>query len=58
MLGNFSFGDYFKEDAIAFAGSFNLGQMASFAQRKADGHCHAEDDEAYDIWHKKKWACL
>jgi alanyl-tRNA synthetase len=52
MLGNFSFGDYFKEDAIRFAWEFltdNLGLPAD----KLWVTVFEEDDEAYDLWAKK-----
>lgn len=51
MLGNFSFGDYFKEDAIRFAWEFltdNLGLPAE----KLWVTVFEEDDEAYDLWAK------
>ena len=52
MLGNFSFGDYFKEDAIYYAWEFltdNLGLPAD----KLWVTVFEEDDEAYDLWAKK-----
>ena len=52
MLGNFSFGDYFKEDAIHYAWEFltdNLGLPAD----KLWVTVFEEDDEAYDLWAKK-----
>ncbi|TEB10816.1 Alanine--tRNA ligase [Pelotomaculum sp. FP] len=51
MLGNFSFGDYFKESAIPWAWEYvteNLGLPAD----KLWVTIYLDDDEAYDIWHK------
>ena len=54
MLGNFSFGDYFKEDAIAFAWEFlTSDKWLALPKEKLMVTVYAEDDEAYDIWHKK-----
>ncbi len=52
MLGNFSFGDYFKEDAIAYAWEL-LTDVFKLPKDKLTVTVYAEDDEAYDIWHKK-----
>ncbi|NCV65778.1 MAG: alanine--tRNA ligase, partial [Burkholderiaceae bacterium] len=52
MLGNFSFGDYFKEDAIQFAWEL-LTQVFKLPKDKLWVTVYAEDDEAYDIWAKK-----
>lgn len=51
MLGNFSFGDYFKEEAIAFAWEF-ITQELGFKQDKIYISVHTSDDEAYEIWQK------
>jgi alanyl-tRNA synthetase len=52
MLGNFSFGDYFKEDAIQFAWEL-LTHVFKLPKDKLWVTVYAEDDEAYDIWAKK-----
>ncbi|XLM21772.1 alanine--tRNA ligase, partial [Chromobacterium piscinae] len=53
MLGNFSFGDYFKRDAITFAWEFLTGeQWLALPKDKLMVTVYATDDEAYDIWHK------
>lgn len=51
MLGNFSFGDYFKRDAIAFAWEF-LTKNLGIPKDKLYVSVFREDDEAADIWHK------
>ncbi|MEO7854212.1 MAG: alanine--tRNA ligase [Rubrivivax sp.] len=51
MLGNFSFGDYFKKDAIHFAWEL-LTEVYKLPKDKLWATVYAEDDEAYDIWHK------
>ena len=51
MLGNFSFGDYFKQDAIAYAWEL-LTEVFKLPKDKLTVTVYAEDDEAYDIWHK------
>jgi alanyl-tRNA synthetase len=51
MLGNFSFGDYFKHDAIRFAWEL-LTVHFKLPQEKLWATVYAEDDEAYDIWLK------
>ena len=51
MLGNFSFGDYFKQDAISFAWEL-LTDVFKLPKDKLTVTVYAEDDEAYDIWHK------
>ncbi|NNB56742.1 alanine--tRNA ligase [Pseudomonas fragi] len=51
MLGNFSFGDYFKKDAINFAWTFLTGVL-KLPKDKLWVTVYASDDEAYDIWTK------
>lgn len=51
MLGNFSFGDYFKEKAIPFAYEF-LTQQLGLDQRRLWAGVHNDDDQAYEIWIK------
>lgn len=51
MLGNFSFGDYFKEDAIAHAWEF-VTQNLNLPKEKLWVTVHESDDEAFDIWSK------
>lgn len=51
MLGNFSFGDYFKRDAIHYAWEFLTSEKwLNLPQDKLWVTVYAEDDEAYDIW--------
>ncbi len=52
MLGNFSFGDYFKKDAIQFAWDL-LTQVLKLPKDKLLVTVYAEDDEAYEIWNKQ-----
>ena len=52
MLGNFSFGDYFKQEAIHFAWEF-LTQTLKLPKDKLLVTVYAEDDEAYEIWNKQ-----
>jgi alanyl-tRNA synthetase len=52
MLGNFSFGDYFKRDAIAYAWEL-LTEVFKLPKDKLYVTVYAEDDEAYDIWTKE-----
>ncbi|MGO4894617.1 alanine--tRNA ligase [Flavobacterium sp. W21_SRS_FM6] len=52
MLGNFSFGDYFKIDAIKFAWNF-LTEELKLPKEKLLVTVYAEDDEAFDIWAKE-----
>jgi len=51
MLGNFSFGDYFKHDAISFAWEL-LTEHFKLPKDKLWATVYAEDDEAYEIWLK------
>jgi alanyl-tRNA synthetase len=52
MLGNFSFGDYFKREAIQFAWEF-LTEVLKLPQEKLWVTVHVSDDEAADIWLKE-----
>ncbi|QWE14264.1 alanine--tRNA ligase [Polynucleobacter sp. AP-Sving-400A-A2] len=52
MLGNFSFGDYFKKDAIQFAWGL-LTEVFQLPKEKLLVTIYAEDDEAYEIWNKQ-----
>jgi alanyl-tRNA synthetase len=52
MLGNFSFGDYFKEDAIKYAWEF-LIDVLKLPQERLLVTVYITDDEAFDIWHKQ-----
>ncbi|WP_334097543.1 alanine--tRNA ligase-related protein, partial [Helicobacter typhlonius] len=49
MLGNFSFGDYFKKDAIAYAWEF-VTQILGFDKSVLYVTIHESDDEAYELW--------
>jgi len=51
MLGNFSFGDYFKHDALVYAWEL-LTEHFKLPKDKLWATVYAEDDEAYDIWRK------
>ena len=54
MLGNFSFGDYFKRDAIKFAWEFLTSEAwLGLPQDKLYATVYHTDDEAFDIWHKE-----
>ncbi|MAD77358.1 MAG: alanine--tRNA ligase [Rheinheimera sp.] len=52
MLGNFSFGDYFKREAIGYAWQF-LTEVVKLPKEKLLVTVYASDDEAYDIWLKE-----
>lgn len=52
MLGNFSFGDYFKHEAIAWSWEF-LTQVIGMEPERLYPSIYGEDDEAYDIWTKE-----
>ncbi|WP_076416872.1 alanine--tRNA ligase [Shewanella sp. UCD-KL12] len=52
MLGNFSFGDYFKREAIGFAWNF-LTQELKLPKERLCVTIYETDDEAYDIWTKE-----
>lgn len=54
MLGNFSFGDYFKQDAIRYAWEFLTSeQWLNLPVEKLLVTVYADDDEAFDIWAKE-----
>lgn len=52
MLGNFSFGDYFKRDAIKYAWEL-LTEVYKLPKDKLTVTVYADDDEAFDIWAKE-----
>ena len=53
MMGNFSFGDYFKQDAIKFGWEYLTSpQWLGLPAEKLYVTVYATDDEAYDIWYK------
>jgi alanyl-tRNA synthetase len=51
MLGNFSFGDYFKPDAIPFAWTWLTGVLG-IPEERLWVTVHHSDDEAWDLWHR------
>ncbi len=52
MLGNFSFGDYFKEKAVDFAWDL-MTNGYGLPEDKLWASVYLDDDEAYDLWHKR-----
>jgi alanyl-tRNA synthetase len=51
MLGNFSFGDYFKKEAIRFAWDFST-EVIGFPKEKIWVSIYEDDDEAFELWNR------